>query len=97
MAQKTKIKSSYDSSTLPQNRITLKSYKVPGEVFADIERLNKDFLREFKKGANVQVVYGLGGKLDENTHFLTIWHEGTPEDIKEVEWFKSKVVTPNNI
>ncbi len=91
MAQKTKIKSSFESSSLPQNRVMLKSYGVPGEVFSDIERLNKEFLREFKKSSNVQTVYGMGGKLEENLHYLTIWHGGTPEDIKEVEWFKGKV------
>jgi len=83
-------KKSAPAKQTPQSLI-IKTYARPAEVFADIERLNNEFRKEFKKSANVQICYSCFGPIDKDSHGLSVWHEDNEDDEKELTWIKSKI------
>ncbi len=72
--------------------LTLKiGYQRVGEVLLDIKRLNEEFRKEFKKNSVVELIYSQRGDNKKPTHNLATWYEDTPGNLKEIEFFKTKL------
>lgn len=60
-------------------------------VLDKIKELNDLFLKTFRKCSNSELVYSLGGDKKQPVHSLAVWHDGSSEQIKEIEFFVSNL------
>lgn len=61
------------------------------QVLAKIDELSKLFLKTHRKGAQCELVYSLGGDKKNPIHALAVWHDGSPEQNKEIEFFTNNL------
>jgi hypothetical protein len=67
----------------------LKTYTGHISAFADISRLNTEFLKSFKRSPKSQLVYSQSGNAKRPVHGISIWDgDKYPE---EVEFFRSRL------
>jgi hypothetical protein len=61
------------------------------EVDEKIKTLTKGFVKIHKKNPVVSLVYSSTGFKKTERHHLAVWHDGSIEQMKEVEFFKQNL------
>lgn len=67
------------------------NYLSPKEVTEKINTLTKGFVNTYKKNPVTSLVYSSTGYKKNVKHNLAVWHDGSFEQMKEVEFFKQNL------
>lgn len=61
------------------------------QVLEKIDLTSKLFLKTFKKSPKCELVYSLGGTYKMPIHNLAVWHDGSVEQGKEIQFIKESL------